>query len=80
MDSRTPEVTNTSVWLTYGIMERKQIGERTAAVLQHKRKNGEKTGGDVPYGYISLSLLWKIRTWRKTTARIVRTSERSSLC
>jgi site-specific DNA recombinase len=32
-------------------LERKQIGERTAAVLQHKRKNGEKTGGDVPYGY-----------------------------
>jgi len=32
-------------------LERKQIGERTAAVLQHKRKNGEKTGGDIPYGY-----------------------------
>jgi len=32
-------------------LERKQIGERTAAVLQHKRKNGEKTGGYVPYGY-----------------------------
>ena len=32
-------------------MERSIIGERTKAVLQHKKANGEKTGGDVPYGY-----------------------------
>ena len=32
-------------------LERKQVGERTAIALQYKRANGEKTGGDVPYGY-----------------------------
>jgi len=32
-------------------MERKLIGERTAAALAQKRANGEKTGGLVPYGY-----------------------------
>lgn len=32
-------------------LERKQIGERTATALQHKKANGEKTGGDVPFGY-----------------------------
>jgi DNA invertase Pin-like site-specific DNA recombinase len=32
-------------------MERGIIGERTKAALAHKRANGEKTGGDVPYGY-----------------------------
>jgi DNA invertase Pin-like site-specific DNA recombinase len=32
-------------------MERGIIGERTKAALTHKRANGEKTGGDVPFGY-----------------------------
>jgi DNA invertase Pin-like site-specific DNA recombinase len=32
-------------------MERGIIGERTRAALRHKRAKGEKTGGDVPYGY-----------------------------
>lgn len=32
-------------------LERKQIGERTAMALQHKRANGEKTGGYTPFGY-----------------------------
>jgi DNA invertase Pin-like site-specific DNA recombinase len=32
-------------------LERKQIGERTAAVLRHKQAKGEKTGGLVPFGY-----------------------------
>lgn len=32
-------------------LERKQIGERTAAALAYKRANGEKTGGDVPFGF-----------------------------
>lgn len=31
--------------------ERDQVSERTRAALQHKRANGEKTGGDVPYGF-----------------------------
>ena len=31
--------------------ERDQVSERTSAALRHKRAKGEKTGGDVPYGY-----------------------------
>ncbi len=32
-------------------MERGIVSERTKAALQHKRSLGEKTGGDVPFGY-----------------------------
>jgi DNA invertase Pin-like site-specific DNA recombinase len=32
-------------------MERRIIGERTAAALKHKRMNRKKTGGDIPLGY-----------------------------
>ncbi len=31
--------------------ERDQVSERTKAALQHKKANGEKTGGNVPFGY-----------------------------
>lgn len=31
--------------------ERDQVSERTRLALDHKRACGEKTGGDVPYGY-----------------------------
>lgn len=31
--------------------ERDQISERTATAMQHKRSNGEYTGGVVPYGW-----------------------------
>ncbi len=31
--------------------ERDQVSERTKLALEHKRACGEKTGGDVPYGY-----------------------------
>ena len=31
--------------------ERDQISDRTKAALQYKKQNGEKTGGDVPFGY-----------------------------
>jgi DNA invertase Pin-like site-specific DNA recombinase len=31
--------------------EREAIGERTAEALAHKKTQGQKTGGDVPYGY-----------------------------
>ena len=31
--------------------ERKAIGERTKEALHHKKANGEKLGGDCPYGY-----------------------------
>jgi site-specific DNA recombinase len=32
-------------------MERGIIGERTKAALRHKRANGQKTGGGIPFGY-----------------------------
>lgn len=32
-------------------MERNVIAERTSDALECKKRNGEKTGGDVPYGY-----------------------------
>jgi len=32
-------------------LEREQAGERTKAALSHKKDKGEKTGGDVPFGY-----------------------------
>lgn len=32
-------------------LERNVIGERTADALKYKREKGEKTGGDVPFGY-----------------------------
>ncbi|MBU4446725.1 recombinase family protein [bacterium] len=32
-------------------MERGIIGERTRQALQHKKALGEKTGGDIPFGY-----------------------------
>jgi len=31
--------------------ERDQISDRTKFALQYKRTKGEKTGGDVPFGY-----------------------------
>jgi DNA invertase Pin-like site-specific DNA recombinase len=31
--------------------ERDLVSERTRAALSHKRANGYKTGGEVPYGY-----------------------------
>lgn len=34
-----------------GEMERKLIGERTKTALAQKRERGEKTGGNVPYGF-----------------------------
>jgi site-specific DNA recombinase len=35
--------------------ERETIGERTAEALAQKKRQGHKTGGDVPYGYRLLS-------------------------
>lgn len=32
-------------------LERRQVGERTSMALQHRRSQGFKTGGSVPYGY-----------------------------
>jgi len=32
--------------------EREAIGERTSAVLQHKKSKGEYTGGPIPYGFV----------------------------
>ena len=32
--------------------ERNLIGARTTAALEQKRRRGEKTGGDIPFGYV----------------------------
>lgn len=40
-----------TITAAFAQMERDLIAERTATALQHKRRNGEKTGGWTPYGY-----------------------------
>jgi len=40
-----------NVLMSVAQWEREAIGERTATALAHKRANGEKTGGDAPYGW-----------------------------
>ena len=40
-----------NVLMSVSQWEREVIGERTSAALQHKKANGEYTGGKVPYGY-----------------------------
>jgi len=40
-----------NVLMSVAQWEREAIGERTAAALQHKKANGEKTGGACPYGW-----------------------------
>jgi DNA invertase Pin-like site-specific DNA recombinase len=40
-----------NVLMSVAQWEREAIGERTKEALHHKKHNGEKLGGDVPYGY-----------------------------
>lgn len=40
-----------NVLMSVSQWEREVIGERTSAALQHKKANGEYTGGKVPYGF-----------------------------
>lgn len=40
-----------NVLMSVSQWEREVIGERTSAALQHKKANGEYTGGKVPFGY-----------------------------
>ena len=40
-----------NVLMSVSQWEREVIGERTSAALQHKKAQGEYTGGKVPYGY-----------------------------
>ncbi len=40
-----------NIMATISQWEREAIGERTVAVLDHKRLRGEKLGGHAPYGY-----------------------------
>lgn len=40
-----------NVLMSVSQWEREVIGERTSAALQHKKANGEYTGGGIPYGY-----------------------------
>ena len=46
-------------------MERKLTGERIKATMERKRERGEKTGGEVPYGYRALPSIENGRTVRK---------------
>jgi site-specific DNA recombinase len=40
-----------NVLMSVSQWEREVIGERTSAALQHKKAQGEYTGGEAPYGY-----------------------------
>jgi DNA invertase Pin-like site-specific DNA recombinase len=40
-----------NVLMSVAQWEREAIGERTREALHHKKANGEKLGGDAPYGY-----------------------------
>jgi len=52
--------------------ERDQISDRTRFALAHKKANGEKTGGDVPYGYkVRKGKLSRIEEEQKTIALIL---------
>ena len=51
--------------------ERDQVSDRTKFALQYKRTNGEKTGGDVPFGYRARNgRLYKDATEQKAVALI----------
>ena len=45
------------LWMVFRLLavlnefERDQVSDRTRFALAHKRTKGEKTGGDVPFGY-----------------------------
>ena len=52
--------------------ERDQISDRTKAALDHKRSNGEKTGGDVPFGYrVRQGRLYPVKTEQRAIAFMV---------
>ena len=54
-------------------MERGLIGERTRMALARKRDKGEKTGGDVPFGFDAVDgKLIPNQEEQKTKARISR--------
>lgn len=46
-------------------MERKLTGERIKATMDRKRQRGEKTGGEVPYGYRAVASIDGDRTVRR---------------
>lgn len=58
-------------------MERDVISERTRAALKHKRRNGEKTGGDVPFGFQTANgALLEDRAEQKVIRLIARLKDR----
>jgi DNA invertase Pin-like site-specific DNA recombinase len=52
--------------------ERDQISDRTKAALAYKQANGQKTGGDVPFGYrVRKGKLYPHKTEQKAVALIL---------
>jgi len=51
--------------------ERDQISDRTRFALAHKRANGEKTGGDVPFGFRARNGKLSLHTEEQKAIRLV---------
>lgn len=59
--------------------ERDQVSDRTRFALAHKRANGEKTGGDVPFGYrVRAGKLYPHKEERKAVALILNLAGKGS--
>ncbi len=57
--------------------ERDQISDRTRFALAHKKANGEKTGGDVPFGYrVRKGKLYRHAEEQKAVRLILNLSEK----
>jgi DNA invertase Pin-like site-specific DNA recombinase len=44
-----------NILMSFSQWEREAIQERTREAMAYKRQNGERTGGDVPYGYRAIN-------------------------
>ena len=59
--------------------ERDQISDRTRFALAHKKANGEKTGGDVPFGYrVRAGKLYRHAEEQKAVALILNLAGKGS--
>lgn len=51
-----------AIMATFSQLWRDTISEQTISALQHKKDQGEKTGGDVPFGYDVIHMGFKTQT------------------
>jgi len=59
--------------------ERDQISERTISALAHKKANGEKTGGDVPFGYrVRKGKLYRHEEEQKAVQKVLELRQRGA--